>query len=122
MKRYTKDILLIGCLLVLCIGAWLMLRPQSEGGQVVVTVDGIEVGRYSLTEEQTIPISSENDGINVLTIKDGTASITEANCGDHTCVNTGAVSHSGASIICLPHKVIVTIEGGKNSDVDLSTN
>ena len=44
---------------------------------------------------------------------------TDANCGDHTCIRTGAVSRAGESIICLPHRLEIRVIGGEDSGVDI---
>ena len=121
MKRLRYDLILIIALLIVSAGAGLMLRPQEEGGTVVVTVDGTETGRYALDEDRTVRIESSG-GYNLLTIQNGTAAVTEADCGDHTCIRTGEIHLDGQSIICLPHKVVITVEGGRQDEVDLSTN
>ena len=95
---------------------YLALRPGGQGGWAVVTVDGREVGRYPLSEDVTVTIGEAD--YNVLQIADGQAAVTEANCGDHTCVRTGAVSRAGETIVCLPHRLIVEIRGGDGSDFD----
>ena len=40
------------------------------------------------------------------------AAVAEANCGDHTCIRTGQISREGEAIVCLPHRLVVRIEGG----------
>ena len=119
MKKHRFDLILLAVLVLAAAGAWFFLRPaSSQGSWVVVTQDGQETGRYPLSQNQTVLIGDRAGSYNVLEIKDGTAAVTEANCGDHTCVRTGQVSHSGQSIICLPHKVVVTITGGESNGVD----
>ena len=39
--------------------------------------------------------------------------MTEANCGDHTCVRMGRISRAGEAIVCLPHRLVVEIVGGE---------
>ena len=46
------------------------------------------------------------------------AAVAEANCGDHTCVRTGAVSREGEVIVCLPHRLTVEIQGGQPAGFD----
>ena len=115
-RKKLRDGILIAALLALSLVLWLVLRPGENGAVVTVTVAGEEVGRYSLFEEQTITFGGED--YNILQIKDGKASVIEANCGDHTCVRTGEVDKAGESIICLPHELVVKIVGGEPSDVD----
>ena len=115
-----NDLLLIGCLLLAAGALWLLLRPGGRGGWAVVTVDGVEIGRYSLSEEARVTIG-EGEGYNVLEIAGGAAAVTEADCGDLTCVNMGGISREGESIVCLPHKLVVEIIGGGAAEVDAVT-
>ena len=50
------------------------------------------------------------------------ASIEEANCPDKICVNHRAIHYSGDSVVCLPHKLTVTVVGGQEDEIDASTN
>ena len=79
-------------------------------------MDGVETARYPLSQDLTVTIGT--DRYNVLTISRGAAAVTEANCGDRTCVGTGAVSRAGESILCLPHRLSVRIEGGADPAFD----
>ena len=42
----------------------------------------------------------------------------EASCPDQVCVRQRAVQYAGESIVCLPNKLIVAIEGGEPNGVD----
>ena len=66
-------------------------------------------------EDQTINI---NDG-NILIIKNNEIYMDKATCPDKTCIQQGHISKSGASIICLPHQLIVEIIDGKDGDQDV---
>ena len=41
-----------------------------------------------------------------------------SDCRNQVCVNHAPISRSGESIICLPHKLVVRIQSGKEADVD----
>ena len=45
-----------------------------------------------------------------------------ADCPDKLCVHQKAVSRDGESIICLPNKVVVSIEGGEDREMDAVAN
>ena len=49
--------------------------------------------------------------MNTLVINGGKASIVSADCPDKLCVHQQEISKAGESIICLPHKLVVRIEG-----------
>ena len=59
---------------------------------------------------------------NVLMIKDGRAQMKSADCPDQICVRQKAISKEGESIICLPNKVVVSIVGGEEKELDAVTN
>ena len=113
MKK--QDLLLIG---VLFAAALLLLGilyvTQDAGDQAVVTVDGEEYGRYPLSEDAKIPIGNTN----TLEIKDGEAKMAEADCPDKLCMKMPAIHKNGETIICLPNKIVVTIEGKEKTGYD----
>ncbi|WP_099468027.1 NusG domain II-containing protein [Konateibacter massiliensis] len=117
MKK--NDIILIGIVVVLAIIGFAFFQlTAKEGAEVVVTVEGQEYGVYPLNKEAEIEIKS-NGGINVLVIKDNKAKMMEADCPDELCVNQQpAISKTGETITCLPHKVVVTVKNGEESEVD----
>ena len=42
----------------------------------------------------------------------------EASCPDQLCVHQPAIRYHGQTIVCLPHRVSVTIEGGEEAPLD----
>lgn len=118
MKRL--DIIIIAVVLFVAGGLYFsgILSPGEKGGEAVVYVDGEEKARYSLSENITDTIETEN-GINEIEIKDGKVSMVYADCRDQICVNHVPINKEHESIICLPHKVVVEIENGEENDVDV---
>lgn len=116
-----KDWLLI--LIILCVAGLTVLAHTYIGGRgadkVVVKVDGVIQGTYSLSEDGRIEI---NDGTNVIEISNGKADMIEADCPDQLCVNQKAVSRNHENIICLPNKVVVEVESVEESEYDAVTN
>lgn len=118
-KKRLGDLLLAGGLLLLAGILFLLFRPGGQGAWAVVTADGVEVARYPLSEDRTVRLGEE--GYNVLQIARGTAAVIEANCGDRTCIRMGEISREGERIVCLPHRLIIYIEGGGAPAFDAST-
>ncbi len=118
MKK--NDWILIGIVILIAAVFFLFqtFKPKSGAQVVEITVDGEIYGTYDLDEEQTIEIN----GTNTLTIEDGKAQMEEADCPDLLCVHQKAISKEGESIICLPNKVVVTIRGGEETELDAVTN
>ena len=117
-KKRKMDLLLAAGILLLAGILYWVLRPGGTGAWAVVSIDGQETARYSLLEDRTVKLG--DDAYNILQISHGTAAVIEANCGDHTCVRTGEISREGESIVCLPHRLIVRIEGGEALSFDAS--
>ena len=112
-RIFRNDLLLIGGLLAVAVVAGLFLYLfRSEGDSVTVTVDGKPYGTYSLAEERVVDIRTGADGaqMNRLVIRGGEAFVEEATCPDGICAAHKPISRDGESIVCLPHKVVITVE------------
>ena len=120
MKQWTRDALLILVVLLAAALTWLFFRPGDTGAYAVVTIRGQETARYPLSEEIRITLGDAE--YNILTISDGAAFVSDANCGDHTCIHTGRIRREGERIICLPHELMIEIVGGESADLDASTH
>ena len=113
MKIKKWDVILIVGLLAIAGCAFGIREFFSSGGaEAVVQVDGNEIMRLPLSEDREILLGEAPD-TNLLVIKDGRAAVTEASCPDKVYVHTGWIDKSGQSIVCLPHRLVVSIEGGK---------
>jgi len=113
------DIILF-CALLLSAGlsaALIFFRLSAPAGDVVIVLNGSPYGVYSLDEDRQIEISGE-DFHNVVVIEDGSVRMQSSDCHGQDCVSHKPISRSGESIICLPHKIVVRIQGGKEADVD----
>ena len=116
MKK--KDILLI----VLALGVAGLLYAVSliSGGEaattVVVTVDGQEVLRRPLALEDSYEIRQDDGSVNVIAVEDGAVYMQEANCRDGLCVAQGKMRNAAKTIVCLPHKLVVSLTGDAPQD------
>lgn len=118
MKTRRNDILLFCMIICFSLLFWGIARSGREKGQyVVVTVNGTEQGRYPLDRPEEFEIVTDY-GTNHLVIDDGKASVTEADCPDRLCVKQKEISRDGETIVCLPHRLTVAIEGGSSGAVD----
>ena len=116
-KRFLHDIILIGVMLLVSLLVWGIVKfTQKDGGYVLVKIDGELAERYSLDSDTRVEIKTDDGHINVLVISNGKAYIESADCPDKLCVKQHPISKAGESIICLPHKLVIVIEG--ESEVD----
>ena len=119
MKK--RDIIFFSVIFICLSGfaAGFYLTHQNAGASVEVTVDGKVYGTYPLDEDDEIPIRKDGKTTNLLVIKDGKADVTEADCPDKLCVHQKAISKTNETIVCLPDKVVITIENGEDSGIDI---
>ncbi len=116
-----KDWILIA--VILCVAGLTVLVHTLIGGaganRVTIKIEGAIEGIYSLSEDREIEI---NGGTNLLRIKNGEATMIQADCPDQLCVHQKPVSMNHESIICLPNKVVVEVESSANREFDAVTN
>lgn len=118
-RLFRNDFIFIAVLLLvvaaLGLGFYLF---RGEGNTVIVTVDKKEVGRYPLSKDTIVEIrtGTEEEELNLLVIKDGKAYVETATCPDGICAGHKPISREGESIVCLPHKVVITIDSTEASE------
>ena len=107
-------ILIVAVLAISLISFAAIKMTQKDGKEVIVTVDGKEVYKTSIKKDQIYQIPEEN-GTNVMQIKDGKVTMKKADCKDQICADHKAIEKSG-----LPHKVVIEIrsEDGKEQELD----
>ena len=118
LRSHRNDIFLAAGLLLLggALALFLWLTRQA-GGTVSVRIDGKAVMELPLSEDAELVLGGGGH-TNTLVIRDGKARVVEASCPDRICVRQGAIQYAGESIVCLPHRLVVTVEGGPPPDID----
>lgn len=117
-KERNDKILIVGIVFAaILLSVAFLLKGSSVGTTVIVSVDGEEYGRYSLLKEQVVQIGDTN----TLVIHNHEADMLFAECPDQICVKHTSISDTDENIICLPNKVVVTIEDmyGKHQESEL---
>lgn len=117
---FRKRDLLVFLLAVILAGAgFLQWLPKSGAPVAVIEQDGKEVRRVELSsiiQPETLVLEGEFS-VTVL-LEPGQVSIVHSDCPDQICVNTGVLTRSGQSAVCLPARVAVRIVGETQSGVD----
>ena len=122
-KKYKNDIILVFSILVLALVCFLIFKAcAKEGRYAVITVGGEIYKTVSLDTDCVTEVVTGERGEykNTVTVKDGRVSVTYANCPDGICEKHRKIKYDGESIVCLPHKLTVTVEGGAEGDIDIS--
>lgn len=123
MKLKKGDLIII-IILVIAVAAWLGVKQLGETEaetEIVIETNGSVYKVVPLTEKtepQDIHIELENGNYIDIAIDEKGAYVKDVICPDKICQKTGLVSKVGQSIVCLPNKVIVYIEGAQEAEVD----
>ena len=121
-RKFRNDLIFIAAILaVVALGAAALFFLRGEGSTVQVEVDGTVIGTYPLSVDREVRIITGENGeeLNLLVIKDGKATVTTATCPDGICAAHKPISREGESIVCLPHKVVITVIGGSGEEPDI---
>ncbi|MBR1744036.1 MAG: NusG domain II-containing protein [Lachnospiraceae bacterium] len=89
--------------------------PRAPGSYVNIRIDGKTEKRLPLEKDTTYTIGTK-EASNTLQIKDGSASIIAADCPDKLCVHQHKISKKGETLICLPHKLVISIDSSQEGD------
>ena len=134
MKKYIRkaDIILFVVLVIAGLAASAVLAMSHSGGDTVIIESGGELyATYPLAEDRVVIVPSPQEKVlpahqpddskpaseqfthyNVVTISGGKVLVSEASCKNQVCVKHSGISLSGESIVCLPNRLLVRIEGG----------
>lgn len=89
---------------------------REKGSMVVVYQNGEKTQELPLHADGEILI--ENSYTNKLVVKQGKVAIVESDCPGMDCVHSGWIKDKGRSLVCLPNRVEIRIEGEIESEVD----
>lgn len=118
IKLFSRYDLLV--LIAISALAIIMLIPNvwaSDTLIATVTIDGEVTETINLSETVGIrEITLESNPQVKLRIEKGKICVSEAECHDRLCVNCGWLESDGAMAVCLPAKVVVSVDSQKNSN------
>jgi hypothetical protein len=99
--------------------AFFLIVGQLGGGKekavvLVVEVNGKEVMRIPLSRETRQYQVDGYVGKSTFLVEDFRVRMVDSACPDKLCVHTGWIGSSGDSIVCLPNRVVLRLEGMKD--------
>ena len=97
--------------------------PLSEDREIVVPAPG----SVSYRDPKAMPADADEECTqyrycNIVSISGGEVSVTASSCRNQVCVKHGHISREGESIVCLPNRLIVTIESRRGDGYDTVTS
>ena len=120
MRKFEKtplfaraDIIIILLVALLAIASVLFVFGGNGSPEYVcVKLNGIVTAEYSLDRTGEYELSGENGITLTIVIEKDGVFVRHAECPDRLCEKTGKISGAGQSIICLPAKISISLEGG----------
>ena len=108
-KKLRNDLILVSAIIVIALTVFLIFKLNLKmGTKVNIKVNNETLYSFSLSENNEKLISTKY-GENTVLIKHGEVTVTDADCPDNICVKHRAISKTGETIVCLPHKLVVEI-------------
>ena len=117
LEMSRGDLVAVMIVIILIAVTWLLLLPRSDAGaqsMVEIYRDGELIMQLPLSTDASFTVSG--DFSNTVTISGGAVSITESDCPGGDCLHSGSIDSPGRSIVCLPNRVEVRINGAPTSD------
>ena len=124
MKKGDKIVgIILIIVVVITLGAVGIYKTAIKGSAKVAIVksDGKVVKTIDLTkvvEPQEFTIKTKNGNYNIVSVKPNTIRVIEADCPHQEDVKQGWISEPGEMIICLPNKLVISIKGQENNEID----
>lgn len=124
MKKEKLWLIIIAILLGVSIMASLFIQTIHQEGKIAeIYQEGKLVKTINLDtvkKAYTFILEDEHGGHNTILVEPGAISIQEADCPDQICVHQGKISDGIKPIVCLPHELVIKINGKDvNDDVDI---
>jgi len=94
-----------------------LIHSPSEARRVRITCRGEEFGIYPLDKDAEITVTQAGN-TNIIAIENHTVHMESATCHNQVCVDTGVISRTGETIVCLPNRVVVEILGPQKGGED----
>ncbi|MCB9495858.1 MAG: NusG domain II-containing protein [Fibrobacteria bacterium] len=111
--RPLDAILLLGLLGAGAQGTW-SLFTAPEGARATVWIDGRRASWFPLDGPERIDTVRGSLGPVVVRHGSGETRILSAPCPGKICVHQGSARRTGAKLVCVPSRVVVSIEGSEN--------
>ncbi len=119
-KKIKRDVALVLLCIIISAAVYFIINiyVKKDGAYAVVKVDGEIIQSLELNKNTSVIVHGYQGGSNTIVVDNGQVYMTDADCPDKLCERTGRISRTGESIVCLPHRVVVEIQGNTGEKVD----
>jgi hypothetical protein len=110
--RITAAVVLAAVAVLIVV--WVIMH-RTSGSVATVRVDGKIVATFELASPapRTLRVAGVLGPVDIATDGKGSIRVVDATCPDQICVKTSPARSPGDQIICVPNRMVITVERGK---------
>lgn len=118
MKGWLRrgDVILILILVILGTGSWLAIRFLKDQNSPSAIKIGTSDEKFEIALKDTSLVIPGPLGETEVRIEDKKVWVTKASCPQKLCIRQGKISKPGEAIVCLPNRIVISIEGKSKFD------
>lgn len=96
--------------------AYFLAAPRNNGTYAEISCNGELIASVSLDKNgvYSYPMTGDME----FTVSDGGICVSKSNCPDKVCMDAGMLSRAGDTAVCVPNRVVVTVYGQMDGDID----
>lgn len=115
MKNNIRWAAFFVILCALCLAVYFYLRQMTSSykivkimqyGNLIKTIDLSDV-----KEPYEFTVEDKEGGYNTIRVENGRIAVIDADCPDKVCVKQGFISDGALPVVCLPHKLTISVTG-----------
>ena len=114
--------LALAAVFIACAAGALLLARHGGGRTLArIAVDGRvirEIDLSAVADEFEFEVETSG-GVNTVRVRPGGIRVSHADCPDQVCVNQGWLEGGRIPIVCLPHRLVITLENGGDDGFDV---
>lgn len=105
--------------IILAAIAAIFSMPKMGASGIEVKVDGEIIYKQDFSKTPIKKLLQTKYGINIIEVGEDYVQMIESNCPRQLAVKQGKITTPGASLICIPHHMTVTIVGDDENKLDV---
>ena len=117
--RTDKFWLAVLCGVVILSAVAAFMFGRAEASRALIYRDGALIKSIDLSDvPEPYSFSVTGAGFNVIEVEQGRIRVSDADCSDKSCVRQGWASGGAVPLVCLPHRLVIKLEGGEAPGFD----
>ena len=111
------DIVTAAVIVIVCVVSIAVARLSGEGLTAQIIVDGTVIESVDLNDvEKPYTVITDTFPETEITVENGSIYFSRSECENQYCVGSGRLTSKGATAVCLPAKVVISVSADKSVD------